>query len=192
MVIRTITASIAVAFVLGSGMVQAADQGAYLGVGLGQTKVKDACEGFTTCDDTDTGVKLFGGYQFVPNAAVEIGYVDLGKAKLSLPGASVEFKAHGFDVDFVGTLPLNDQFAVLARVGMFFWKVDVSGTGLANSSSASGNDLTYGLGLAYDVSKKVSVRFEWQQFKDLGDSSLNLGPTKDTDLLYASMVFRIN
>jgi len=191
MAIKRITTLTAVAFVLGIGtsMAQAADQGGYLGVGLGQSKVKGACEGFTSCDDTDTGVKLFGGYQFVPNAAVEIGYINLGKFKgTDSGGFTLESKSHGFDVDFVGTLPLNDQFAVLARVGMFFWKVDLSGNGVA-SQSGSGNDLTYGLGLVYDVSKKVSVRFEWQQFKDLGVKDL---PTKDTDLLFASMVFRIN
>jgi len=194
MAIKRITTPIAVAFVLAisTSMAQAADQGGYFGIGLGQSMVKDACSGFTTCDDKDTGIKLFGGYQFNPNGAVEIGYVDLGKLKATDSGGlMLESKAHGFDLDFVGTLPLDDQIAVLARVGLFFWKVDLSGAAAAGSAnrSGSGNDLTYGLGVKYDVSKKVSVRFEWQQFKDLGVKDL---PAKDTDLLYASMVFRID
>ena len=181
MVIRRIVAFIAVAVALGSGTVQAAEEGGYLGIGLGQTKAKDACSGITNCDDKDTGVKLFGGYQFNPNGAIEIGYVDLGKVK----GTGTEFKTSGFDVDFVGTLPLNDQFAVLARAGLFFWKVDLSGT---SSGSANGSDLAYGLGVKYEVSRNVSVRFEWQQFKDLGDK--NTTGTSDAKLFYASMAFR--
>src|SRR4051812_49006320 len=98
MVIRKIVAFIAVAVALGSGTVQAADQGGYLGIGLGQTKVKDACTDFASCDNKDTGVKVFGGYQFNPNGAVEIGYVDLGKSKGSDPGFTLEAKAKGFDI----------------------------------------------------------------------------------------------
>jgi OmpA-OmpF porin, OOP family len=193
MAIKRITALTAVAFVLGisTSIAQAADEGGYFGIGLGQSKDKDFCSNFASgvsCDDKDTGIKLFGGYQFNPNGAIELGYVDLGKAKASVPGQSAEAKAHGFDLGFVGTLPINDQFAVLARVGLFFWKAELSVTGVG-SDSASGNDLTYGLGVKYDVSRNVSVRFEWQQFKDVGDN--NSTGQSDVDLLFASMVFRI-
>ncbi len=190
MLTRKRVAFIAVAVVLGGGTAQAADQGGYLGIGLGQSTAKDFCSGLSSgvsCDDKDTGVKLFGGYQFNPNGAIEIGYVDLGKAKTSIPGQSVEGKSHGVDLSFVGALPVNDQFAVLGRVGLFFWKADRSASG--SSDSASGNDLTYGLGVKYDFSRNVSVRFEWQQFKDVGDT--NTTGTSDMELLYASMVFRI-
>ena len=52
----------------------AAAQG-YIGVGAGLTAV-DLCDdlfalGATSCDDEDTGLKLFGGYKFNPNFAVE-------------------------------------------------------------------------------------------------------------------------
>ena len=35
--------------------------------------------------------------------------------------------------------------------------------------SASGTDLTYGLGLKYNLTKQTSLRVEWEQFKDVGN-----------------------
>ena len=52
----------------------AADEaGPYIGVGIGQTKVKDLCNEpgliLTSCKDTDTAFKIFGGYEFTKNWA---------------------------------------------------------------------------------------------------------------------------
>src|SRR5690242_14187948 len=66
--------------------------GWYIGASLGKAKAKidDAKitssllrSGFTTSsisdDDSATGYKLFGGYQFNPNFALEGGYFSLGR-----------------------------------------------------------------------------------------------------------------
>src|SRR5689334_17289823 len=88
----------------------AQDKGFYAGVAVGQSTIRGACDGVPlSCDDTDTGWKLTGGYQFNKNFGAEIGYVDLGKASASgvLSGASVSasVKAKGWEVLGVGTLP---------------------------------------------------------------------------------------
>jgi OOP family OmpA-OmpF porin len=65
-------------------------EGWYGGVGFGNSKIKDdtfcsdASSLFdpgSSCssDDTDTGWKVFIGNQFNKNAAIEFGYIDLGK-----------------------------------------------------------------------------------------------------------------
>ena len=56
----------------------------YAGASLGQSKFKGACDteaGITlsNCKDSDTAWKIFGGYQFTPNLAVELGYNDFGR-----------------------------------------------------------------------------------------------------------------
>ena len=54
----------------------AQDAGFYAGIGFGQSKVKDFCEGVVgTCDDKDTAWKILGGYQFNKylGAEIEIG-----------------------------------------------------------------------------------------------------------------------
>lgn len=60
-------------FLLAFGVVTASlsawAQGAYIGAGYGRTSVDyGACEGDISCsvDDTDSGFKIFGGYQFGP------------------------------------------------------------------------------------------------------------------------------
>ena len=74
------------------GAFAADEKGWYLGAGYGQSeaavdkaKINGAyvtgsyTSASTTADETDTGWKLFGGYQFTRNWAVELAYVDLGK-----------------------------------------------------------------------------------------------------------------
>lgn len=186
--------------------VMAQTGGWYGGLGIGQTKAKDLnsfCGDLlsilpagTSCnaDDKDTGMKFFAGNQFNKNGAIEFGYVDLGKATASLNGpgvgGTVEWKATGFNVALVGTLPVNEGFGLLGRIGFFIWDMDfsVSGIGGSASQSASGEDLTYGLGVKYDFSKTTGLRLEWEKFKDVGDA--NDTGQSDIDLLSLSLVLK--
>ena len=118
---RLIFAALVSVLTLGSVPAMAQDTGFYAGFGFGQSKVKDVCvPGLTTCDDTDTALSIFGGYQFNRNGAVEIAYTDLGKTRFSGPGGSVSIDASGFEFSAVGTIPLNQQFALYGT-----WTADV-------------------------------------------------------------------
>lgn len=159
----------------------------YVGFGLGQSNVKDVCSdaaagGFVgSCDDKDTGWKIFGGYEFNRNFGVELGYVDLGKvnASGSVGGVAVnaDAKTKGWEVVGIGTIPLHDQFGVYGKLGFFRWDVDVSATAAippafaSTSAGATGTDITYGLGAKFDFSKSVSARAEWQRYDNIGDSA---------------------
>ena len=48
-----------------------ADLGFYAGISAGQSK--SDCRGGGSCDDKDTAYRVFGGYKFHPNIAVEGG-----------------------------------------------------------------------------------------------------------------------
>lgn len=185
----------------------------YAGAGAGQSKFKDSP---TSCsdigldpgcsfsvDDKDTAWGVFGGYQFNPNGAVELGYVDLGKAKINNISGTVtgipvtgsgDFKATGVDVSLLGLLPFSNGFGGMARIGLMAWDAKASasasalGVSASVNDSATGTDLTYGLGLTYDFTKTVGGRLEWQRFKDVGDEN-KTGKT-DIDLLSASVLFR--
>ncbi len=189
----------AAALVLGLAAVpqMAQAEGWYGGVGLGQSKVDaESISGFTgSIDDKDNGWKVFGGYQFNKNGAVEFGYADLGtvftlKGKILGLSASEEDDVKGFNLSLVGTLPVTNQFAVLGRIGFFRWDVDTncSLAGTSCSASATGTDLTYGLGAQFDFSKSMGARVEWERFKDVGDE--NKTASGDVDLLSVSLVFR--
>src|SRR5258706_16037039 len=76
----------------------AADTGGYLVGMVGQTKAKDIdTTGLTnvSVDDTDTGIKLGGGYAFHRNVGGEAAFVDLGKATATASGQTAEFKTSG-------------------------------------------------------------------------------------------------
>jgi OmpA-OmpF porin, OOP family len=174
-------------------------QGWYAGVGFGQSKAEIdlVCDLDITCstDDTDSGWKLFAGNQFSPNAAIEFGYLDLGEAKMSgidsfLGVTSLSWEASGFDVAFVGFLPVGNTVNLLGKVGLFLWDMDVSASSSSlgsGSESDSGTDLMFGLGASFDIGKTAAVRIEWERFMDVGESDTG---QSDIDLLSASLVFR--
>lgn len=186
--------------IAGAPAARAQDAGFYAGIGVGRSELKDACAGITiSCDDTDTGWKLFGGYQFNKYLGAELGYVDLGKATASgtILGVAVSAtaKAKGWEFLGVGTLPIADKFSVYGKAGLFRWDVDVSATGVvpgfapvAVGASDKGTDFTYGIGLKYDFTKSIGARVEWQRYKDVGNDATT--GKSDVDLLSLGIVFK--
>src|SRR5689334_13737483 len=118
----------------------AAQNAFYAGGSIGQATARDFCNGLSgpgvSCDDQDTAWKIYGGYQFHPNVAVELGYADLGEAKASGGGAQFSDKATAFDLTGVGSWSFASQLSVFGRFG--FYRSDVkSDASLAGFGSAS-------------------------------------------------------
>lgn len=214
--------SIAVALLsVCAGAAHAQSEGWYIGAGAGQSKANDAggCSdlnglflpGFDcTSNDTSTGWKLFAGYQFNRNLALEGGYVDLGNFKISASGnfagpplppgpgtASGSDKASGFNLDAVGTLPISEEFGLIGRIGLFAWTLDASATAsqtnavptlsVTNSDKPSGTSLDYGVGVKYDFNGVAGVRAEYQRFKNIGNDTTG---KSDIDLISVSLLYR--
>ena len=78
----------------------AADNGGYVGLSAGKADWKASSINGVTGDSSGTAGKVFGGYQFNKNLAVELGYADLGKFGGSGTGSA---RAHSTSVDAVGT-----------------------------------------------------------------------------------------
>ncbi|MGH8640447.1 MAG: outer membrane beta-barrel protein [Burkholderiales bacterium] len=156
---------------LGSAPAFSQDQAFYAGAAFGQSKFKDGCSGVANCDDSDTSLSIFGGYQFNKHFAAEIGYTDLGKA--TAPGASVE--ATGFEFTAVGTLPLNPQFSLYGKLGFFMWDADARGPG--GSFSDDGTDLTYAIGVRWNFAKNLAAQLQWQRYEvdDLDADVIGIG-----------------
>lgn len=169
--------------------------GWYIGIGIGQSKARGACDGVSapgvTCDETDTAGKILGGYQMSRNFALEAAYADLGQAKATVAGSgSATIGTKGFEFAGIGMLPVGERFSLLAKAGLFHWKVDAKdGTGLIGSANASGTDLTFGFGVKFDFTRDFAIRGEWQRYKDVGDS--NTTGQSDIDFIGASLVYRL-
>lgn len=148
---------------LSAGPMAAQAQGWYAGAGVGQADLD-------VLDESDTSMKIFVGHQFNPNFAVEFAYVDLGEAEANILGVDVTASADGFELTAVGLLPLANNFNLLGRVGFLNWDADYDAGAL--SGSESGTDLTFGVGVQYDMSNTVAFRAEYQMY-DVDDEDVN-------------------
>lgn len=183
------------ALVLSSG-IALAEGNWYIGAGVGHASVDvdevmselDVVRRFATSfhsskNDSDTSYKLFGGYKYNKNFAVEAGYADFGQFEARASGntGGTSFSAKGmmdsnaFFVDAVGILPLNDSFSVFGKAGLAYahTKAKYSETVASLAYSESGSDDEFvpklGIGAEYNITKLVAVRAEYEHYFNVGD-----------------------
>ena len=160
-----------------------------LGGGLTMTSIND--------DKRDTGYKLYGGYKFNRNFALEGGYYNLGKfgftATTVPPGTLTgNIKVQGLNLDAVGILPITEKFSAFGRAGLNFAQArdHFAGTGAVNvlNPNPSKRDTNYklGLGLQYDFTESLGMRFEAERYR-INDAVGNKG---DIDLFSVGLVYR--
>jgi hypothetical protein len=148
--------------------------------------------------------------------AFEGGYADLGKATATYSSAisgtingtpfsatgtiNAQAQVDGFYFGPILSLPVTDNFSVYAKAGFFIWDIDTSasatgtltygGTIYAGSVEATasddGTDAYFGAGLAYDITKTLSVKTEWTRFQIDSDSVSD----SDVDFISAGLVFK--
>jgi OOP family OmpA-OmpF porin len=147
--------------------------------------------------DNDTGYKLFAGYRFNRNFAIEGGYFELGSfgfraATVPAGTLSGNLKAAGLNIDAVGILPITEKFSVLGRFGLTYadTRDSFSGTGLAavRNASPAKRDTNYkfGLGLQYAFTDSLSMRADVERFR-INDA---VGSKGDIDLTSVGVVYR--
>jgi opacity protein-like surface antigen len=169
------------ALCLATGSAMAADNGLYLGAGLGRSDFNlDA-----PLDSKDTTWKAIAGVRLLDSFGVELNYTDFGKASVSsgvaciaLVGANcpsttrVEGNAlSAFAVGFLD-FPVIDLFG---KVGLARGNAKLRTPGFpAFSASDSSTDLAWGAGVqAHFLS--LAVRAEYERYKIFGDTAVNLG-----------------
>lgn len=139
------------------------DAGFYVGAGIGDFSVE--VDGF---DGSDTGYKVFGGYQFMRFFAVELEYIDGG----TVEDGGLEIDVSGFNLSAMGILPVGERFSLFAKLGMIAWDADAPGIG-----SDSGEDLSWGIGGGYAFTDQFGMRLEYQGFEieDADGDMISLG-----------------
>jgi len=186
------------------------DSGWYIGANIGQSRAKiDDAQissnllgaGFTTTsisdDDHKTGYKIFGGYQFNQNWALEGGYFNLGTfgftATTLPPGTlSGNTKITGENFDLVGFLPFTQNFSGFGRIGVIDSNAsdNFAGTGLVSTNNPSPSErkfnYKYGFGLQYAFTQSLAMRGEFERYR-INDA---VNDTGDVDLLSIGLVWR--
>lgn len=199
--------------VMSSTLAMADDTFWYIGGNIGQSnaKIDEAAitarlqgGGFSTSsfskDNSDTAYKLFGGYQFNENFALEGGYFNLGKfgyTATTVPAgtSSGNIKLSGLNLDAVGMLPVADRFSVFARLGLQYAqaKDDFSSSGAVGAPanpSPSKNAINYkaGVGVQYDFTQNLGMRAEAERYR-IDDAVNDKG---DINMYSIGLVYRFD
>lgn len=181
----------------------------YSGLSVGQSRARIDDEritanllgaGLTTrsmsLNESDAAFKVFGGYQFNRNWALEGGYFNLGKfgyTSTTVPAGALkgQIKLQGLNLDVVGTLPLSERFSVIGRAGLQYAEARDSFTGTGAVQVLSRNptkrDTNYklGVGLQYEVNPSFFVRGEAERYR-INDAVGNRG---DINVFSVTLVF---
>src|SRR5512135_2495010 len=160
---RLLTASILAAS-LASGAAFA-QVGPYVGASVGQSNYSsDSC--FGSCDKTDIGMKLFGGYMFAPYLGAELDYGWYGTAKIAAYGVNAEAKADGYSGFLVGQYPI-DNFRLFGKLGFARLNTNITANapGVRFDNTDASFEFAWGLGGTWMVNKQVGVRAEYEARK---------------------------
>lgn len=190
-----IAASIAVAAM--SANVHAANW--YLGLSAGEAKVSfDALDvpPISTSEDTKaSSYKVFGGYNFNTNFALEGGYQNTESfsqtATFASSTAKVELDGSGFFIDAVGKIPTAENFTLYGKFG--FSRTKLKAKGFLDGVFAA--ELTeyetnprFGLGAQYEMTKEFGVRLDAERTFNVGDSDTT--GESDVDYLGLGLVLK--
>jgi len=166
---------------LASGAATAADNGFYLGGGIGRSDFNlDA-----PLDGKDTTWKAIAGIRLLDSFGVELNYTDFGKATVpsgvacvALVGtncpSTTRVEGNALSAFAVGFLdfPVIDLFG---KVGLARGSAKLSTQGFpAFSTSDSSTDLAWGAGVQAHI-LSFAVRAEYERYKIFGDTNVSLG-----------------
>jgi hypothetical protein len=160
-------------FVLGAlamALAMAAQADTYIGGAIGASKVDINC--YASCDDGDMGFKIYGGIgtpiSGLPSLALEVGYIDFGKAVDSFgvggfAGSYHDIEVSAFTFDAALRAKFTPALSGVGRLGLAY--VDGTSTvggsilafGGSASESASELKLHFGVGLEYAISKQLKL-----------------------------------
>ncbi len=170
----------------------------YVGAGLGTAHAKDASENaatggstltqygitdITSHDDNSGSLAIFGGYQFNPYLAAEIGYTYLGTYEMhgftapapTLPAGREQNRADAFSLAAVVGTPIDKTFSVYAKLGPTITTNEqstcISNTWWCDGSSDVKAGLLFGVGADLRPSRLLGyLRVEVDRFNNVGDS----------------------
>lgn len=144
-----------------------ADTGLFVGASFGSSHLDEDFTGFNI--DTDANAyRIVGGFQFGDYLGLEAGYHNFGDfaETVDLGGLTslTEVTADGWTLGGTLGLPLNEQFSLYGRAGVFFWDADVEVDGFSINVPEDENPY-YGGGARVDVTSQLSLIGDWTRYE---------------------------
>ncbi|HET7668831.1 MAG TPA: outer membrane beta-barrel protein [Burkholderiales bacterium] len=150
----------------------------YAGATVGQVRWSPACN---TCDNLDSALRVFGGYQVNRVLAAEAGFANLGETR----GSGVLVKANSWDASVVAGWPIAGALSVHGRLGMY--RANLKGGGTLAGQQHDNYGLLYGLGAQFEATANLALRFDWLEYSGAGGSGI---PDSDIRLLSLGALWR--
>jgi OOP family OmpA-OmpF porin len=153
-------------FVLGAAALAlslAANAETYIGGAIGSSEIDADCSLSTSCENSDSGFKIYGGYVLpqspLPGLALEVGYIDFGQSSATRLLVTTKVEASGLLFNAAMRLKFTPAFSGVGRLGLGYIEGSDNGRyGLGlNAASKSGFELYYGLGLEYALNKQFKL-----------------------------------
>jgi opacity protein-like surface antigen len=137
-------------------------------------------------DDSRTGWLLNLGYEVKDNISIELGYLDLNDADITIeadvtdPEAFIEnikdvhpSSAKGITVSGLYHYHLNDDLSLSTKLGLYNWRGDFKTNSQLNikqiNTKTSSTDIHYSINADYKLTKKLSLFIEWSHYKLEGE-----------------------
>lgn len=165
----------AVSTLVFSSFAHAALPGFYLGIqgGVADTHYSTgSVSGVTSANihNTVAAGRVFGGYEFTPNWAAELGYTQFANTtykNINGTGSNGHISQNAVDLVGKGILPLDDGFGLYAKLGL---AVINSIQRLVVSSNTRSNVYpTFGLGASYDITENIPIDISWNRIQKTGN-----------------------
>ena len=127
-------------------------------------------------DSNSTAWRLNIGWRFNDYLSLEGGYQNFGRfeQQVAVGGETVNLslKADGFTLGAIGSLPLNERFALFVRAGAYFWDGDADINDVTEASPEETN-IYLGLGARFAFNERLSATLDGSRYDlDGSDSSL--------------------
>ena len=133
-----------------------ADAG-YLGLGYGMTSFKIDCASLQPCDKSDSGAKAYVGVNVAPAVALELGYLNFGKATLGSGANEKDVKSQAFVADAAFRVALIPEFGLVGRLGVSSTRSTLSDASDGSRTSKSVSKPYWGFGVEYQVNKNFKA-----------------------------------
>ena len=165
-----------------SSAAMAALDGWYVGAGIGHARADLDRTDFTPTavkiKASDTGYKLFTGYQINPNFAIEAGFTEFGTVDVKSATTTMgTIKTKAVMLNGVGLISTSNRLSVFAKGGIY--RTDrnrSSGLVFTNPKKKVKNDngVTYSLGAQISLSEEVAFNVNFEKLISIGSSNLNM------------------
>lgn len=137
----------------------------YVGASAGGSRFDDdfACPpAAAKCDRNDTGARIYAGFRFRPEWALEVGAHDFGKRQVSDAATGHRIgkaELRGYHLVLASHLSAGAPWYLNTRLGVARNRVEVEGPGGAGDDRRK-TAVYFGIGAAYQMSRALALRLD--------------------------------